>query len=250
MPTQSAHIDRGPAGAKRGTARPKNQLLSALPEEDFNRIAPQLTTMPVRPRETLQESGARIQYVYFPNGGVFSLTTLLPDGTMVEAATVGDEGMFCVEAYLHPDAVSPAHGMMQVPGGDVTRLAFKEFRREIDARGALNDLVGRYAQVVVAQMMQTAACNALHNIQERCARWLLMTADRMHRQDFQLSHEFLAIMLGTRRPTVTTVARALQDAGLITYRHGHVTVLDRKGLEAAACQCYPLIRAQFERLRA
>lgn len=241
MATQSAHIDRRPA-------RPRNRLLSALPEKDFNRIAPELMAIPVRPRQMLQESGERIRYVYFPNGGVFSVTTLLPDGTMVEAATVGDEGMFCIEAYLHPDAVSPAHAMMQVPGADVTRLGFKEFRREIDARGALNDLVGRYAQVAVAQIMQSAACNALHNVQERCARWLLMTQDRMHQQDFHLSHEFLAVMLGTRRPTVTTVAGALQDAGLITYRHGHVTVLDRKGLEAAACQCYPLIRAQFDRL--
>ena len=96
--------------------------------------------------------------------------------------------------------------------------------------------------------MQGAACNALHNVQERCARWLLMTHDRMGQQDFHLSHEFLAMMLGTRRPTVTVVARALQDAGLIRYRYGVVTVLDRKGLETAACQCYPVIRAQFERL--
>jgi CRP-like cAMP-binding protein len=101
----------------------------------------------------------------------------------------------------------------------------------------------------MSQMVQTTACNALHDVQPRCARWLLMTHDRMHEQDFDLSHEFLAVMLGVQRPTVSVVARTLQQAGLIRYTHGHVTVRDRKGLEAAACECYPIIRAHFDRLR-
>src|SRR5256885_16267582 len=173
MATQSAHIDRRPA-------RPRNRLLSALPEKDFNRIAPELMAMPVRPRQMLQESGERIRYVYFPNGGVFSVTTLLPDGTMVEAATVGDEGMFCIEAYLHPDAVSPAHAMMQVPGADVTRLGFKEFRREIDARGALNDLVGRYAQVAVSPHPASPGCKRVHQHAERHADVVPAQPRRIH----------------------------------------------------------------------
>jgi CRP-like cAMP-binding protein len=108
--------------------------------------------------------------------------------------------------------------------------------------------MGRYAQTVFAQMMQSTACNALHQVQERGARWLLMTHDRMRQDDFHLSHEFLAVMLGTSRPTVTVVARTLQHAGLITYKHGHVTILDRQGLEAASCQCYSIIRAHFDGL--
>ena len=112
-----------------------------------------------------------------------------------------------------------------------------------------HDLLGRYTQVVIAQMMQSTACNALHQVPQRCARWLLMTHDRMHEQDFHLSHEFLAVMLGVQRPTVSVVAGTLQEAGLIRYKHGRVTVRDRKGLEAAACECYAIIRAHFDRLR-
>jgi CRP-like cAMP-binding protein len=112
----------------------------------------------------------------------------------------------------------------------------------------LHDILGRYTQVVIAQMMQTTACNALHQVQQRCARWLLMTHDRMHEQNFTLSHEFLAVMLGVQRPTVSVVAGTLQAAGLIRYTHGRVKVQDRRGLEAAACECYPIIRAHFDRL--
>jgi CRP-like cAMP-binding protein len=223
-------------------ARSKNRLLAALPPTDFDRILPDVKTVVVRQRQVLQHAGEQIRHVYFPNGGVFSVTTVLPDGTMVEAATVGDEGMFCIEAFLHENAIAPGHAILQVSDTNVMRLDLAAFRREVALRGALYDLVGRYATAAVAQMMQSAACNALHHVQQRCARWLLMTHDRMHRPDFHLSHEFLAVMLGTRRPTVTLVACALQEAGLITYKYGHVTVLNRTGLEAAACPCYPSIR--------
>ena len=108
--------------------------------------------------------------------------------------------------------------------------------------------MGRYTQVVISQMMQSTACNALHQVQQRCARWLLTTHDRMHEQDFHLSHEFLAVMLGVQRPTVSIVAGTLQDAGLIRYTHGRVRVLDRKGLERAACECYSIIRGHFDRM--
>jgi CRP-like cAMP-binding protein len=223
-------------------------LLAGLPSADFLRLRPHLKTRAARHKETVYHPGERIRYVYFPNGGVYSVTTVLPDGSMVEALTVGDEGMFCIEAFLHEDPVAPGQVIMQVPDTNVTALECKIFREEIATRGVLSDLVGRYAQLVVAQMMQAAACNALHHVQQRCARWLLMTHDRVHRDDFHLSHEFLAVMLGTRRPTVTVVARSLQQTGVITYRYGHVTVLDRRRLESAACPCYALMRDQFKRL--
>jgi CRP-like cAMP-binding protein len=229
--------------------RPKNRLLAALPAEDFRRLLPLLTTVPTHEKQIFHKFGERLRHVYFPNGGVASITTMLLDGTMVEAATVGDEGMIGIEAFLGVDAVAPGEAMMQVPDTNAERMSVDDFRRTVGEHGAFRDLVGRYLQVLIAQMMQSTACNAKHQVQQRCARWLLQTHDRMHEQDFHLSHEFLAMMLGSQRPTVSVTAGTLQQAGLIRYKHGRVTVLDRKGLEAASCECYPIIRAHFDRLR-
>jgi CRP-like cAMP-binding protein len=228
--------------------RPKNRLLAALPAEDFRRVLPFLKTIPISTRMVLQKQGEPLLHVYFPNGGVCSITTVLADGTTVEAATVGDEGMLGVEAFLTDDAIAPGETVVQVPDTSAEMMSVEDFRREIAGHGALHDILGRYTQVVIAQMMQTTACNALHQVQQRCARWLLMTHDRMHEQNFTLSHEFLAVMLGVQRPTVSVVAATLQAAGLIRYTHGRVTVQDRPGLEAASCECYPIIRAHFDRL--
>ena len=230
-------------------ARPKNRLLAALAADVYRRLLPNLETVPIRPRMILHKAGEPIRHVVFPNGGVCSITTLMPNGTMVEAATVGDEGMLGIESFFNDDAIAAGESMVQVPNGSVVRLSIKAFRRELTERGGLHDLIGRYAQVTLAQMMQSNACNALHQVQQRCARWLLTTHDRMHELDFHLSHEFLAIMLGAQRPTVTVVAGTLQQAGLISYKHGLVKVLDRAGLEAASCECYPIIRAHFDRLK-
>jgi CRP-like cAMP-binding protein len=162
---------------------------------------------------------------------------------------VGDEGMLGIEAFLGDQAVAYGKTLMQVAGTDAAAIRVDDFRRELARRGPLHELIGRYAQVLIAQMMQSTACNAIHDVQQRCARWLLMTHDRMHERDFRLSHEFLAVMLGVHRPTVSVVAAALQHAGLIRYRYSHVSVVDRDGLEAASCECYPMIRAQFNRLQ-
>jgi len=229
--------------------RPKNRLLAALPAKDFERLRPHLTTIPVRARQVLHKQGERIEHVFFPNGGVCSVTTVLASGATIEAATVGDEGVLGIEAFLAADAISPGETLMQVPDTNAEMMAVFEFRRALAEPGPFRELIGRYTQVVIAQMMQSTACNVLHNVQERCARWLLMTHDRMHEQDFHLSHEFLAVMLGVQRPTVSIVAATLQHAGLIRYRHGRITVTNRKGLEAASCECYPVIRAYFDRLK-
>lgn len=230
---------------------PKNRLLAALPADDFRRLSPFLKRVPIRLKQVLQKNGAPVRVVYFLNGGVASITTVLADGTSVEAATVGDEGMLGVEAFLSEKAVAPGETLIQVPamGADAESMAVNDFRRETQKPGAFQDLVGRYTQVVIAQMMQSTACNALHHVQQRCARWLLMTHDRMHEQDFTLSHEFLAVMLGVQRPTVSIVAATLQEAGFIRYIHGRVTVTNRPGLEDASCECYPIIRAHFDSLR-
>ena len=197
----------------------------------------------------LHKNGERFRTVYFLNGGVASITTVLSDGTTVEAATVGDEGMLGVESFLDGAAIAAGETLIQVPDTSAEAMSVDDFRNAVGERGAFRDLVGRYTRVVIAQMMQSTACNALHQVPQRAARWLLMTHDRMHERDFNLSHEFLAVMLGVQRPTVSIVAATLQQAGLIRYVHGRVTVRDRKGLEAASCECYPIIRAHFDRLR-
>jgi CRP-like cAMP-binding protein len=237
--------ERAPPSA----TRPKNRLLAALPTDDFERVRLLLKTVPVRAKQVLHKKGERFETVYFLNGGMASITTALSDGTLVEAATVGDEGLLGVEAFLSADAVATGETLIQVPDTSAEIMDADDFRREVSQPGALRTLVGRYTQVIIAQMMQSAACNALHEVPQRAARWLLMTHDRMHEQNFTLSHEFLAVMLGVQRPTVSVIAATMQRAGLIRYMHGHVSVLDRKGLEAQACECYAIIRAQFERLR-
>lgn len=228
--------------------RPKNLLLRALPDADFQRLLPDLKTIPTTTKQVFHKHGQPIEYVYFPNGGVASITAVLSDGTMVETGTVGLEGMVGIEAFLGNDTVAPGESMMQVPDTSAEQLSVLAFRREIARQGALADLIGRYAQASVAQMMQSTACNARHHIQERCPRWLLTTHDRVGTDEFQLSHEFLAIMLGVRRQSVTVVAGTLQAAGLITYHRGRVKILNRKGLEAASCECYALVRRRFDAL--
>lgn len=244
MAKRPASVGRPPSA----DSRPLNSLLRALPAADLRRLMPDMETIAVRPRDVLYRSGEVLKHVYFPNGGVFSITTVLPDGSQVEVATVGDEGMVGIEALFGAGAIAPGEAFLQVPDGSAVKLSVIAFRRELARLGSLHKLMGRYAQSVIAQMMQSTACNARHQVQERCARWLLMTHDRVHEQDFHLSHEFLAMMLGVRRPTVTVVAGGLQQAGLISYKHGLVRVLDRKGLEAASCACYAAIRVHFDRM--
>jgi CRP-like cAMP-binding protein len=229
--------------------RPRNHLLAALPPKDFRRLQPYLTTVPIHIKQVIHTPGDPIRAVYFPNGGVASIATMLLDGTMVDATTVGNEGMLGVEAFLSADAFAPSTSVVQVPDMDAEMLSVVDFRREVATRGALHDLMGRYTQVLIAQLIQSTACRVRHQVQQRCARWLLMTHDRMHEQDFNLSHEFLAVMLGVRRPTVSIAAAALQEAGLIRYAHGRVTVRNRKGLKMASCECYSSLRAHFDRLR-
>lgn len=229
--------------------RPKNRLLAALPAADFERIRPHLETIPLSAKQILVRRGERMRYVIFPNGGVCSVTATLRDGTSVEVATVGYEGFVGATAFLGGDRM-PGDCMVQVPVPDANaeRLPVEAFRRELALRGALHAAVGRYMEGTFALMTQSTACVALHQVHQRCCRWLLMTHDRVKSDQFTLSHEFLAMMLGSTRPTVTAVARSLQDAGLIRYTHARMSILDRRGLEAASCECYATVKAEFDRL--
>jgi CRP-like cAMP-binding protein len=229
--------------------RPSNRLLAALPREDFRRVLPFLHTVRMGCQQVLYKADQSLRDVYFPNDGFAAIATPLSDGTTIEVITVGNEGMLGIEAFLTADAVAPGDALIPVPHASAERMSVQDFRRETAAPGAFRDLIARYLQLVIAQLMQTAVCHAIHDPQQRCARWLLMTHDRMQGSEFQLSHEALAGMLGLQRPTVRIVARTLHEAGLIRDTSEHVTVLDRKGLEATACECYRIIRAQSDRVR-
>jgi CRP-like cAMP-binding protein len=230
--------------------QPTNRLLRSLPLTDFERLRPELRTIPAPVHHLFYKAGATIDFAYFPNAGVVSITTLLGDGRMVEAATVGYEGMVGVEALLSSSAKAQGQTMMQVAdeGATASMLPVRELRALMKRNDDFADRLGRYTVAVLRQSMHSTACNALHHVRERCARWLLQTHDRVGADSFQLSHEYLGTMLGVRRQSVTVVAGALQRAGLITYRQAIVQIRDREGLEAASCECYGLIRRDFDAL--
>ena len=249
MARSSTPVRRSPAvrSRRQPAARPKNRLLASLPGKEFARILPHLKTVPLSVKGVLLKRGAPIRHVYFPNGGVCSITAMMENGMAVEVATVGDEGMVGIAAFFGGDAM-PGESMVQVPDTSAERMPLEAFRRELDTHGALYRAVNRYAQATMTLMMQSTACMGLHQVEQRCCRWLLMTHDRVRSDRFNLSHEFLAMMLGSSRPTVTVVARNLQRAGLIRYTHAKVTILDRRGLEAMSCECYATVKAAFDRL--
>ncbi|RPI52535.1 MAG: Crp/Fnr family transcriptional regulator [Acidobacteria bacterium] len=230
--------------------RPRNRLLAALPPVIYARIAPLMKTVPMRRKQILHTQGLPIDHVYFPNGGVCSVMTMLADGSTIEVTTIGDEGFVGLDAFFGPRPIAHADTVVQVEDADLESLSVAAFRRELARQDAFQELMGQYAQVAIAQIMQTTACNAVHDVQQRCCRWLLMTHDRVHQNELNLSHEFLAAMLGVRRPTVSLIAGALQHAGAIRYHRGVVNIVDRAQLERRACECYAAIRGQFERLPA
>ena len=223
-----------------------NRVLSSLPAEDYLRILPHLKTVQLKFRVSLHEPGDRMPYVYFPNTGVISMLTVMEDGTAVEIATIGNEGIADLFVFLGLEE-SDSRLLIQVPG-TAMRMESTRFLEHVEHIPALRTLVGHYAVALFSLVAQSAACNRMHPLAARCARWLLMTHDRVDAAEFPMTHNFLSEMLGIRRPSVSVAAEALQNAGLITYHRGKVTVLDRVGLEAASCECYRLIRERFDRL--
>lgn len=224
-----------------------NRLLRTLPADAYARIAPQLHAVTLKPKQVFHKQGERIRDVYFPGGGAFSLTKVLQDGSVAEIATVGNEGMIGASVFFG-DEISTGEALVQVPDGETHTMPVGAFAHEMGQHGAFYNVVIRYSQAFTTQIMQTTVCNGLHSAEQRCCRWLLMTHDRVRRDEFPLTHEFLAIMLGVRRPTVTLIAAQLQEMALIHYRRGHVTIVDRIGLEKLSCECYETVKANFARL--
>lgn len=226
----------------------RNRILGRLSPEDFRRLEPHLQRTEMPSKHPLYEADTPLEHVYFPETGVASILTVLKDGTQTEVATVGWEGMIGLPAFLGVGPV-PDRALWQI-AGSAFRSRAEVFAREVQRGGSLAEDLHRYVQGLVHQLAQLATCNRRHLIQERCCCWLLFVHDRIEGDQFEITHESLAQMLGVRRPGVTVAAGRLQAAGLIDYRRGRLTVLDRAGLEAAACECYRSVREQYERLLA
>lgn len=230
-----------PEGASR------NRLLAALPAATLAKLSPHLEPVSYALREQLFTPRESPRHAVFPVDGVISLVAELRDGSPVEIATIGNEGMTGLSIFLRTDWL-PYRAFVQVPGRAL-RVEAEVLERELERDDALVDVLRRHTQALLTQVAQSVACNRMHAVEERCARWLLMTHDRVHRApQFPMTQEFLATMLGVRRATVTVAAGMLQRAGLIRYTRGKITVVDREGLEAASCECYASVREELDRL--
>jgi CRP-like cAMP-binding protein len=223
-----------------------NRLLSLLSDVDYERLRPHLSQVALEYRDSLYEASRPIEHVYFPVDGVASLVITTADGGSAEVGTIGSEGLVGLPVCLG-DRDAPSAVYVQVPG-NALRIDAGIFRGELGRSPSLHMIVLRYAHAFFNQVAQSAACAHLHRVEKRCCRWLLMTRDRMPSDDFLLTQEFLGMMLGVRRTTVTEVMGSLQKAGLIRYRRGHVTILDHEPLRDRACECYDISRLEFDRL--
>jgi CRP-like cAMP-binding protein len=226
----------------------RNSLLRALPDDEYARLFSSLEPVRLDVRQVLYEPEEPIDHVYFPETGVVSLLALDDSAGAVEVGTIGNEGMTGL-AVFHGLESTPQQCFAQV-AGDAVRLPAAVFSREVAQLPHFRARVHRYAHCFFNDVAQSVACNQLHSIQQRCARWLLMTHDRVSGNEFLLTQQFLSFMLGTRRASVSVAAKSLQRRGLITYSRGKVRVLDRDGLEAASCACYRITRAAYDDLLA
>jgi CRP-like cAMP-binding protein len=226
--------------------RRTNRLLSLLSDEDYQRLRPHLSRVVLDYKKNLYEASRPIEHVYFPIDGVASLVITTLDGHSTEVGTIGSEGLVGLPICLG-DREAPSAVYVQVPG-IALKIDARIFRAELERSPALNMVMLHYAHAFFNQLAQSAACAHLHRLEQRCCRWLLMTRDRMPSGDFLLTQEFLGMMLGVRRTSVTDVMGSLQKAGLVRYRRGHVTILDAQALRQRACECYQLSKLEFDRL--
>jgi len=223
-----------------------NAVLRALPDEERAGIARDLDIVSIGIRDTVMKAREPISNVYFPVNNVMSMIVEMEEGETIEVGTVGKEGMVGSPLVLGARC-SNTTVFCQVPG-EAARMNAERFKEHLDVAPAFNRLLHRYVQSLMTQMGQTAACNHAHPVEQRACRWLLMTHDRVGVDDFPLTQEFLAQMLGVRRPSVTVAAGMLQKAGLIRYVRGRVSIVDRAGLEAAACECYRIVKKEQDDL--
>lgn len=224
----------------------RNRLLAALPPADFGRLAPSLTPVTLELKQFLYRADDLIETAHFVETGMVSLLAPLEGGGAMEIGVIGREGLAGLPVVLGADS-SPSEALVQGPG-TALRIRTAALRQAFDDSTPLRQLLLRYTQALQTQVSQTAVCNGSHTVEERLARWVLMAHDRAEQDQFSMTHEFMSLMLGVRRAGVTTAAGVLKRVGVIDYAQGTMTVLDRPGLEASACECYSVVRKQFERL--
>jgi CRP-like cAMP-binding protein len=224
----------------------QNHLLAALPPSEFDRLSPHLELVELQLGEVLCESGSYLRHVYFPTTSIVSLPYVLEDGASAEIAVVGNEGILGISLFMGGET-TPNRAVVQSAGHGY-RLQAQLLKNEFNRAGPMLHLLLRYTQALITQMSQTAVCNRHHSVDQQLCRWLLLSLDRLPGNKLAMTQELIANMLGVRRTGVTEAAGKLQNAGLIHYRRGHITVIDRPGLEARACECYAVVKKEFDRL--
>ena len=224
----------------------QNYLLAALPAAEFDRLAPELELVPMPLGQALYESGGRLEHVYFPTTSIVSLLYVMEDGASAEIAIVGNEGILGISLFMGGET-TPSRAVVQSAGHGY-RLKAHLLKREFQRAGPVMNLLLRYTQALITQMAQTAVCNRHHSIEQQLCRWLLLSLDRLSTFELTMTQELIANMLGVRREGVTEAAGKLQRAGIIRYSRGRITVLDRERLEENVCECYAVVKKEFERL--
>ncbi|MBW4607551.1 MAG: Crp/Fnr family transcriptional regulator [Hassallia sp. WJT32-NPBG1] len=223
-----------------------NRLLAALPDAEYQHLLPHLERVPLSVKQILHKAGELIEYVYFPDRAVVSLMSTPEEGSQVEVGLVGNEGITGIPAVLG-DNIANTTAMVQIAGFSMSMKA-SLLKTEFERGGSLQSLLLRYTQALYALVSQGAACNGIHLMEERLARWLLLMCERVESNELLLTHEFISKMLGVRRAGVTEAANSLQRAGIIRYTRGKITILNRQELETASCPCYKIVKSEYARL--
>ena len=226
----------------------QNHLLAALPTRDFDALAADLELVPLALGQMLYDPGTQMRHAYFPTTAIVSLHYVTASGASAETAGVGNEGVVGISLFMGGDTTSSS-AVVQT-AGQAYRLERHILKQEFDKGGLLQRLLLRYTQALMTQMAQTAACNRHHTVEQQLCRWLLLTLDRLPSNELTMTQELVAIVLGVRREGITEAAGKLQRAGFISYRRGHIAVLDRSGLETHACECYAVVKKEMRRLLA
>ena len=224
----------------------QNQLLAAVPDAEWARWMPHMESVDMPLRKVLYESGSRVEHVYFPTTSIVSLLYVMEDGASAEIAVVGHEGIVGISLFMGGTS-TPSRALVQSAGKGF-KLRADMVLAEFNRAGPVMHLLLRYTQALITQMSQTAVCNRHHSLDQQLCRWLLLSLDRLHSKELVMTQELIANMLGVRREGVTEAAGHLQNAGLIEYRRGHITVLDRPGLEERTCECYAVVKKEYDRL--
>ena len=225
---------------------PENHLLAVLSDADWARLEPHLALIDMPLGQVVYESGDRLDHVYFPTSSIVSLLYVMEDGASAEIAIVGNEGLVGIALFMGGET-TPSRAIVQ-SAGRAYRLPAAILKEEFRRGGALQRLLLRYTQALITQMAQTAVCNRHHSIDQQLCRWLLLSIDRLASNELNMTQDLIANMLGVRRAGVTEAALKLQDAGLIRYSHGHIELLNREGLEQRVCECYGVVKREFELL--